>query len=95
MLSPIASSLIVSQDPIPLPSSSLGEHLPTSNLTFWRTKRKEGRCRKRKPNKKALASGYHAGHHLPLASANHARGKAPISSHHDGEKLANGYLAGT
>ena len=36
VLSPIASSLPVSQDPIPLPSSSLGEHLSTSNHKFWR-----------------------------------------------------------
>ena len=41
--SPIASSLPVSQD---LPSSSLGEHIATSNHKIWRTKRKGGRCRK-------------------------------------------------
>ena len=95
MLSPIASSLPIYQDPIPLPSSSLGEHLLTSNHTFQRTKKKGGRCRKRKINKKDPASRYHVGHHPPSASANRARGNVPISSHHDVKKLANDYHAGT
>ena len=95
MPSPIAYSLPVSQDIIPLPSSSLGEHLLTNNHTFQRTKRKGDIHRKQKPNTKAPASGNHTGHHLLSSSANHAGGKVPISSHQDGEKLANVYLAGT
>jgi hypothetical protein len=95
VLSPIDSLLPISQDPIPFPSSSIGEHLPTSNHRFQRTKKKGGMRRKQKPNKKAPSSRYHAGHHVPLASTNHAGGKVPISSHCDGVKLANGYLPGT
>ena len=95
MLSPTTSSLLVSQHLIPLPSSLLGEHLSTSNHTFRRIERKGGRRRKRKPNKKAPASGYHVGHHPPSSSANHDREKVPISSHHDGKKLTNVYHAGT
>ena len=38
--SPIASSLPISQDPIPLSSSSLGEHLATSHHKIQRTKSK-------------------------------------------------------
>ena len=44
--SPIASSLPISQDPIPLPYSSRGEHLANSNHTIQSTKRKWGRHRK-------------------------------------------------
>ena len=87
VLSPIASSLPVSQDLVPLPSSSLGEHLPTSNHTFRRTKKKGGRYRKRNP--KSPTSGYHASHHPHSASTNNSGGKVPISNHHDG------YHAGT
>ena len=86
VLSPTPSSLPTSQDPIPLPSSSIGETLPTSNRTYRRSKQKGGRCRKRKPNQKAPASGHHAGHHLPSSSTNHARGRIPISNHHDWKK---------
>ena len=52
--SPNASLLPVSQDPIPLPSSSLGEHLLTSNHTFQRTQEKGGRQRKREPKSSSL-----------------------------------------
>ena len=86
VLSPIASSLLVSQDPIPLPSSSLGEHIPTSNHTFRRTKKKGGRRRKRMPNKKDPTSRNHVGHHLSSSSSNNYGGKVPISSHHDRKK---------
>ena len=95
MPSPIASSLPISQDPIPLPSSSPSEPLATSNHKIQRTKRKGGRHRKQKPTKKAPASTYHDGHHPPLVSANHAGGKVLISSHHDGKKLTIGYHART
>lgn len=107
VLSPISSSLRISQDIIPLPSSIAGEHFATSNHKIQRTKRKGGRNRKRKINKKAPTSRYHAGHHPPSAFANHARGKVPsnsvnhvggkvpISSHRDGNKLNNIYHVGT
>ena len=103
----ITSSLPVSQDPIPLTSSSPGEHLTTSNHKIWRTKRKGGGRRKRNLNKKdptsrhhvghhpPSASGHHLGHHPPSNSINHVGGKVPTSSHHDGKKLANGYHAET
>ena len=87
----IASSLPLSQDHIPLPSSSPSEHLVTNNHKIWRTKKKGGRYRKRKPTTKALTSGCHAGHQPPSTPTNHAGGKALTSSHHDGKKLANGY----
>lgn len=87
--SPIASSLLVSQDPIPLPSSSLGECLTTSNHKIRRTKRKGGNPRKLKPNKIGLASR----NHPSSTSSNHVGGKIPTSSHHDGKKLDNGYHA--
>ena len=89
----IAFSLPISQDPIPLPSSSLSEHIMTSSHKIRRTKRKGGRHWKQKPNKKAPASGHNVGHHPPLASTNHVGGKVPTSSHHDGKKLDNGYHA--
>ena len=38
VLSLIASSLPASQDHVPLPSSSIGETLSTSNHTYWRSK---------------------------------------------------------
>ena len=44
--SPISPSLLVSQGHIPLPSSSPGEPITTSNHKFQRTKRKGGRHRK-------------------------------------------------
>ena len=84
--SPIAYFLLVSKDPIPLPSSSLGEHLPTSNHTFQRTTTKGDKHRKRKPHKKSPSSGNHAGHHLLLSFANHDGVKVPISSHPDRRK---------
>ena len=93
--SQLASLFLVSQAPIPLPSSSPGEPLATNTHTFQSTKRKGGRHRKQNPNKKATAFGYHASHHPLSASANHVGGKLPIFSHRDGEKLVNGYLAGT
>lgn len=93
--SPTSSSLPVSQDLTPLHSSSIAEHIPTTNHTFLRKKKKWGRHRKRKPNKKAPASRYHVGHHLPSTSGNHDGGNVPISIHCDGAKLANGYLVGT
>ena len=43
--SPIASSLLVCPNLIPLLSSSLGEHLLISNHTFWRPREKGGRHR--------------------------------------------------
>ena len=46
VLSLTTSSLPASQDPIPLPSSLVGETLPTSNHTYQRSKQKGGRCRK-------------------------------------------------
>ena len=61
--SPISSSLPISQDPIPLPSFSPGEHPATSNHKIRTTKRKGGRRRKRKPTKKALTSRHHASNH--------------------------------
>lgn len=91
----LSSSLPVPQDPIPLPSSSPGEPLATSNHKIWRTKRKRGRCKKRKPTQKAPSFVHHAGHHPPLASANHVGGKAPTTSHYDGKKLAHNHLTGT
>jgi hypothetical protein len=93
--SPLASSLPVPQDPIPLPSSLPGDPLATSNHKMQRTKRKGGRCRKRKPTQKALASMHHVGHHPPSATANHVGGKAPTSSHYDGKKLASNHLTRT
>ena len=44
--SPLTSSLLVPQDPIPLPSSSPSEPLAASNHKIQRTKRKGGMCRK-------------------------------------------------
>ena len=93
--SPLASSLPVPQDPIPLPSSSPSEPPATSNHKIRRTKRKEGWYKMKKPTQKAPACGHHVGHHPPLASANHVGGKTPTSSHYDGKKLANGHLTGT
>ena len=46
VLSPTALLVPTSQDPIPLPSSSIGETLPTSNHTYRRSKQKGGRRRK-------------------------------------------------
>lgn len=90
----ISSLLPVSQDPIPLPSFSFGEHLMTSTHTLQRTKRKGGMRRKLKINKKSPVSKHHTGH-PPLASANHAGGKVTTSSHHVGKKPTNGYHART
>ena len=83
VLSLVVSSLPASQDPVPLPSSSNGETLPTSNHTYRRSKRRGGRRRKCKPHQKAPGSGNHASHHLPSSSTNHTGGRIPMSNHHD------------
>ena len=91
----ISYTLLVSQDPILLPSSSSGEYLAASNHKIQMTKIKGGRHRKQNPTKKDLASRHHASHHPPSTSTNHVGGKLPTSNHHDGKKLANGYLSET
>ena len=88
------SLLLVSRDSIPLYPSSSREHLRTSTHNIWRTKRNEGRCRKRKKNKKAPASRHDVGH-PPLASFHHSGGKVPTCVHHVGKKLTNAYHART
>ena len=84
VLSQVVSSLPQSHDPVLRASSLNGEIL--SNHPDQRTKRRGGRCRKRKQHRKAPASGHHAGHHLPSSSTNHTGGRIPISDHHDRKK---------
>ena len=86
VLSQTASSLPASQDPIPLPSSSIGEHLLASKNTYRRPKRKGDRRKKRNPYNQAPTSRHHASHHLPLFSTNHIGGRIPMFDHYDGKK---------
>ena len=81
--SKISSSLHVSQDPIPPPSSLSDEHLTTHTNKLQRNKRKGGRHKKWKTTKKSPTSGHHTGH-PPLSSTDHVGGKVPTYGHHVG-----------